>query len=130
MGPVEPTHFPLLRFAVMEIALPADIVRQILDQAQVLERVTQILQEAQDELPAPDPEDVALLREGGSLSVAAYLSGLLQRVIMSVENAASDLRAGLDAETLAVLDQLRPSAAEINAIESALLDRLQRKVGG
>jgi hypothetical protein len=110
----------------MENVLSADIGRQILEQAAGLERIAQILQEAQDELPAPNPEDVALLREGGSLSVAAYLSGLLQRVIMSVENAASDLRTGLDVETLAVLDQMRPSAAEINSIESALLDRLQR----
>jgi hypothetical protein len=126
MGPVEPTHFPLLRFAVMEIALPADIARQILEQAEVLERATQILQEAQDALPSPDPDEVALLREGGSLSVAAYLSGLLQRVIVNVENAASDLWTGLDPETLAVLDQMRPSAAEINAIESALSERMQR----
>ena len=110
----------------MEIALSPDVARQILEQAQVLEQVTQILQEAQDALPSPDPEDIALLREGGTLSIAAYLSGLLQRVIMSVENAASDLRTGVDVETLAVLDQMRPSAVEINAIESALLDRLQR----
>lgn len=110
----------------MEIALPPDVARQILEQAQVLEQVTQILQEAQDALPPPDPEEIGLLREGGSLSIAAYLSGLLQRVIMSVENAASDLRIGVDVETLAVLDQMRPSAVEINAIESALQDRLQR----
>jgi hypothetical protein len=110
----------------MEIALSPDITRQILEQAQVLEHVTQVLQEAQDALPPPDPEEIALLREGGNLSVAAYLSGLLQRVIMSVENAASDLRTGIDMETLAVVDQMRPSAVEINAIESALLERLQR----
>jgi len=111
----------------MEIALPADVARQILEQAQALEQVAQILQEAQDALPPPAPEAIALLREGGHLSVAEYLIGLLQRVIMSVENAASDLRTGLDVETLAVLDQMRPSAAEINAIESALLDRLKRE---
>lgn len=103
--------------------LSPEISQQILEQAEILERVTQILQEAQDALPAPDPEDVALLREGGSLSVAAYLIGLLQRVIMSVENAASDLQTGLDVETLAVLDQIRPSLVEINAIESALQER-------
>lgn len=124
--PVEPAHVPLLRCAVMEITFQADIARQILEQAQILEQVTQILQEAQDALPPPDPEEIVLLREGGTLSVAAYLSGLLQRVITTVENAASDLRTGLDAETLAVLDQIRPSAVEINAIESALQDRLQR----
>ena len=107
----------------MEIALPADVVRQILEQAKVLEQIIQVLQEAQDALPPPDPEDVALLREGGTLSVAAYLIGLLQRVIVSVENAASDLRTGLDAETLAVLDQMRPCLIEINAIESALQER-------
>ncbi|HYU34085.1 MAG TPA: hypothetical protein VEW48_18170 [Thermoanaerobaculia bacterium] len=115
----------------MEIALPAaGVTRQILEQAEALERVTAILQESQDALPPPDPEEVALLREGGSLSVAAFLGGLLQRVIVSVENAASDLRTGVDAETLAVLDQMRPSAAEINSIESALMDRLQRNVQG
>ncbi len=131
MGPVEPDHLSLLRFAVMEIALPAaGVTRQILEQAEALERVTAILQESQDALPPPDPEEVALLREGGSLSVAAFLGGLLQRVIVSVENAASDLRTGVDAETLAVLDQMRPSAAEINSIESALMDRLQRNVQG
>lgn len=110
----------------MENVLSADISRQILEQAEVLERIMQILQEAQDALPPPDPEEVALLRQGGSFSVAAYLSGLLQRVIMTVENAASDLRTGLDVETLAVLDQMRPSMVEINAIESALQDRLKR----
>ncbi len=107
----------------MENVLSPDASRQILDQAEVLERVARILQEAQDSLPPPDPEEVALLREGGSLSVAAYLIGLLQRVLMSVENAASDLRTGLDVETLAVLDQMRPSLVEINAIESALQER-------
>ena len=40
--------------------------------------------------------------------------------------ATGGVRTGLDAETLAVLDQIRPSAVEINAIESALQDRLQR----
>ena len=110
----------------MDIALPPDIAQQILEQAQILERVTQVLQEAQDALPPPDPEEIAWLREGGNLSPAAYLMGLLQRVITSVENAASDLRTGLDVETLAVLDQIRPSLVEINAIESALLDRMQR----
>ncbi len=109
--------------ASMDNVLSPETARQILEQAEVLERVTQILQEAQDALPPPDPDEVALLREGGCLSVAAYLIGLLQRVILSTENAASDLRASVDAETLAVLDQMRPSAVEINAIESALQER-------
>ena len=107
----------------MNNVLSPEIARQILEQAEVLERVTQILQEAQDALPPPEPDEVALLRERGSLSVAAYLIGLLQRVILSTENAASDLRAGVDEETLAVLDQMRPSWVEINAIESALQER-------
>ena len=107
----------------MENVLSPEVSRQILEQAEVLERVTRILQEAQDSLPSPEPDEVALLREGGCLSIAAYLIGLLQRVIMSVENAGSDLRTGLDVETLAVLDQMRPSLIEINAIESALQER-------
>jgi len=106
--------------------LPPELSRRILEQVQILEQAAQALQQAQDELPAPDAEDVALLWEGGSLSVAAYLIGLLQRVVMSIENAASDLRTGLEEETLSNLDQMRPSAMEINAIEAALGERLPK----
>lgn len=110
----------------MNGVISVELANEILEQARILDRVTQALQEAQDALPAPDGEEVGLLREGGSLSVATYLNGLLQRAIVSVENVASDLRTGLEEETLSILDQLRPSAAEINAIEAALNERLQR----
>lgn len=122
-------HIPLLRFAVVENILSADTSRQLLEQAQVLERALQTLQEAQDALPLPEPADVALLRQGGSLSITAHLIGLLQRVIINVENAASDLRAGIDVETLAVLDQMRLSRIEINAIESAMQERQVKAKG-
>jgi hypothetical protein len=112
----------------MNSAISADIVHQILEQSQILDQVTQVLQRAQDALPSPDAEEVALLWEGGSLSVAAHVSGLLQRVILSVENAASDLRTGLEEETLSILDQIHPSAAEIHAIEAALDERMHRNV--
>ena len=110
----------------MKSAITADIVHQILEQSQILDQVTQVLQRAQDALPSPDADEVALLWEGGSLSVAAHVSGLLQRVILSVENAASDLRTGLEEETLLILDQIHPSAAEINAIEAALDERMHK----
>jgi hypothetical protein len=110
----------------MNSAIAADIIHQILEQSQILDQVTQVLQRAQNALPSPDAEEVALLWEGGSLSVAAHVSGLLQRVILSVENAASDLRTGLEEETLSILDQIHPSAAEIHAIESALDERMHK----
>lgn len=108
------------------MTIPPELAQRIQEQAQILDQAAQTLQEAQDALPAPDAEEVALLRKGGHLSIAAHLIGLLQRTIMKVENAASDLRTGLDEETLAVVDQIRPSAVEINAIEAALDERLQR----
>ena len=108
----------------MNNAIKANLAVQLLEQAEILERVTQVLQDVQAALPAPGAKEVAALRTGGSLSVAAYLNGLLQRVIMSVENAASDLRAGVDEENLSHLDKLRLSAVEINAIEAALSERM------
>ena len=108
------------------MTISTELSKRILEQAQILDQAGHALQQAQDELPTPDAEEVALLWEGGSLSIDAYLIGLLQRVVMSVENAASDLRTGLDEETLANLDQMRPSAMEINAIEAALGERLQK----
>ena len=108
------------------MTISTELSQRILEQAQILDQAAQTLQQAQDALPVPDAEEVALLWEGGSLSVAAHLIGLLQRTIMKVENAASDLRTGLDEETLAVVDQIRPSVMEINAIEAALGERLQK----
>jgi hypothetical protein len=121
---VDGTNFRLVRSAAMKNAIAANLAVQLLEQAEILERATQILHDVQAALPAPSAKEVAALRRGGSISVAAYLSGLLQRVIVNVENAASDLRAGMDEETLSVLDELRLSAVEINAIESALSERL------
>jgi hypothetical protein len=105
------------------MTLPPELSRKVLEQARLFEQAVQTLQEVQDALPAPDAEEVALLRQGGSLSGAAYLIGLLQRVIVHAENAASDLRMGVDEGMLAVVDQLRPSLVEINAIEAALEER-------
>lgn len=110
----------------MNNQIPADLASELLEQSQILDQVTCSLQQMQDTLPTPGQEEVSLLWEGGTLSVAAYLCGLLQRVILSVENAASDLRTGIEQETLSILDQIHPSAAEINAIDAVLRERLQR----
>jgi hypothetical protein len=110
----------------MKNAIAPHLAARIVEQAEILERVVQILHSVQTALPAPSPKEVAALRSGGLLSVASYLSGLLQRVLVNVENAASDLRAGVDEEHLANLDEIRLSAVEIIAIESALQERLKK----
>lgn len=126
-----------LRFDVMDSktikatdhgALSTETATKILSQSALLERIAHTLQETQTALPVPSQEEVAALRNGGSLSVAAYLNGLLQRVILSVENAASDLRTGIEEETLSMLDEMRLSTVEINAIVAAVDERHQRPV--
>jgi hypothetical protein len=107
----------------------SDLSKPIQEQADVLDRVAQILQEAQLSLPLPTREEIADLRRGGPLSMEAYLLGVLQRVILSAENAASDLRAGIDPDTLKNINEIRLSVVEINAIETALQER-QSKAGG
>ena len=104
-----------------------DLSKQVEEQADVLDRVAQILQEAQLSLPLPSREEIAELRRGGPLSKEAYLLGLFQRVILSTENAASDLRIGTDPDTLEKLDRIRLSIVEINAIEAALQERQTRR---
>jgi hypothetical protein len=111
----------------MKNAIATHLTARMVEQAEILERVVLILHSVQSALSAPSQKEVAALRSGGSLSVAAYLSGLLQRVLVNVENAASDLRAGADEEHLADLDGIRLSAVEISAIESALQERLRKK---
>ena len=104
-----------------------DLSKQAEEQADVLDRVAQILQEAQLSLPLPSREEIAELRRGGPLSKEAYLLGLFQRLILSTENAASDLRIGTDPDTLEKLDRIRLSIVEINAIEAALQERQTRR---
>ena len=106
-----------------------DLAKQAEEQAEILDRVAQILQEAQLSIPLPSAEEIAELRRGGPLSKEAYLLGLLQRVILNAENAASDLRIGTDPDTLEKLDRIRLSIVEINAIEAALQER-RGKPGG
>jgi hypothetical protein len=107
--------------------LPAEIAEKILTQVHALDRVTQILQEAQDELPAPSLKEISALRSGESFSVAVYLIGLLQRAIVDIENASSDLRAAFEEEGLSCLESMRPNAADIAAIETALNERRSRR---
>ena len=100
--------------------------KQAEEQAEILDTVAQILQEAQLSLPLPSQKEIAELRKGGPLSKEAYLLGLYQRVILSAENAASDLRTGTDPDTLEKLDRIRLSVVEINAIEAACQERRGR----
>lgn len=107
-----------------------EIIRQLRRQSRILGRVVQALQKVQDGIPRPSEREIAELRRGGSLSVAAYLIGLLQRVLVNVENAASDLRTGADEKMLSRVDKLRPCAIEINAISAALDEPMDVERGG
>jgi hypothetical protein len=78
----------------------------------------------------PSQREIAELRRGGSLSIAAYLLGFLQKVLVNVENAASDLRAGADEKMLSRVDKLRPCVIEINAISAALDEPMDVERGG
>ena len=54
------------------------------------------------------------------LSLPAYLRGVLQRVILNVEDAACDLRSGTEDEALAEAPSLSPTEVLLNAIEASL----------
>src|SRR4051812_15807409 len=68
------------------------------------------LEDAQYLLRVPTREEIARMRRGVEpLSQEAHLLGLLQRTIVSIENVASDLHAGLDEATLAEPGAIPPS---------------------
>jgi hypothetical protein len=108
--------------------VPEKIAAKVLEQAQALDQVAQILQEAQDELPAPSLKEISALRSGDSFTIVVYLIGLLQRSIVDIENASSDLRATFEEDGLSFLERMRPSAADIAAVETALNERRSRKM--
>lgn len=110
----------------MNSSISTDTAQRILEQARILDQVTQALQEAQDTLPAPSLHEISALRSGESFSAAVYMIGLVQRAIVYIEDAASDLRSGFEEGGLSCLDTLRPVAADVVAIETALNERWSR----
>jgi len=95
---------------------------------QMFEAALEILQEAQLTIPAPTLEEVAEIRQGKRpLTQETYLLGNFQRAILAAENVASDLRA-IDLETLRKVHKLHFSGLELNAVEQAVTERMQKGV--
>lgn len=95
-----------------------DIAEQ---QSTLLDAVVEALQQAQARVPEPSREEIRAIRERRRpLSLPAYLRGYLQRVILAVEDAACDLRSGIEDEALAEAPGLSPTEILLNAIEASL----------
>ena len=93
---------------------------------QMFEAALEILQTAQSTIPAPSLDEVAEIRLGKRpLTQEAYLLGSFQRVILGAENVASDLQA-IDLETLRNVHELNLGDVELNAIEQAVTERMQK----
>lgn len=75
-----------------------DAIRVLVeDQATALDRCAGIVQEAQSRLPRPSREDVEEVRSGRRpMTRDEYLLARLQRVVVTLENVASDLRVDLE----------------------------------
>jgi hypothetical protein len=107
--------------ATDDTLIPA-LVRVASLAAQVFESAMEILQNAQDALPAPTLDEIAEMRQRKRpLTREAYLLGLLQRVAVGAENLVSDLR--IDEETLLNVHEFDLSALEFNAMEEAIARR-------
>ena len=90
-------------------------------QAAMLDAVAEALQQAQARVPEPSRKEVQEMRgRRRPLSLPAYLRGVLQRVILNVEDAACDLRSGTEDEALAEAPSLSPTEVLLNAIEASL----------
>ena len=93
---------------------------------QMFESALEILETAQSTIPAPTLEEVAEIRQGKRpMTQEAYLIGNLQRVILGAENVVSDLRV-IDLKTLRNVNKLNLSGVELNALEQAVTERLQK----
>lgn len=104
------------------------IVGTVEQAVQMFEAALEILQDAQMTIPAPTLEEVAEIRQGKRpLTQETYLLGSFQRAILAAENVASDLRA-IDLETLRKVHKLHFSSLELNAVEQAVTERMQKGV--
>ncbi len=85
-----------------------------------LEAVSTVLEVAQELTPRPTLTEIHLMRIGARpLTRAAYLIGRLQRTLILLEVAASDLQSDLDGG-LDDIQSLDPAEVDFNAIEAAL----------
>ncbi|HYN22868.1 MAG TPA: hypothetical protein VE078_18045 [Thermoanaerobaculia bacterium] len=100
--------------------LPA-LLKGLRDQAKALVGAATEFQRAQAMLPVPSREEVAEMRAGKrSLTREAYLIGFCQRTLVRLEDLIDDVRLGCDDSTIGKVHELQLSAAELNAIQSAV----------
>jgi len=98
--------------------IPEDL-RIAMTQIAALEAAGKILQECQDRLPLPAPEEMAHIKTvRRTLTPETYRLGVYQRVMMAIENSAADLRALY--KNLDGLQELHLSAFDAKAIEAAV----------
>jgi hypothetical protein len=79
--------------------LPAGLMELVEDQATALERSAEVFQEIQARTPRPSQADIEEVRSGHRpMTRDEYLLARLQRVIVTLENIAADLRMDLEYE--------------------------------
>lgn len=102
----------------------AELARVTARLAEMFETATEVLQEAQDLVPAPTLAEVAEMREGKRpLTREAYLLGLFQSAMLGAENLGSDLRAVTRRHGFGKVPRTRLTEVELNAIEEAVSRR-------
>lgn len=99
-----------------------EVVQKIAEQqSALLEAIVEALQGAQAHVPEPSRAEILAIRERRQpLSLAAYLRGHLQRVILAIEDAACDLRSGSEDEALQGISAFQTTEAFLNAVASSL----------
>ena len=104
----------------------SEVVQTAEEVVRLLEEALEKLQAAQTSIPAPTLQEIAEIRQGKRpLTEQAYLLGLFQRAILAAENVASDLRA-IDLETLRNVHEVHLGDVELNAIEEAVAERVEK----
>jgi hypothetical protein len=76
--------------------LSPELVSHLEKQADVLEQCAEILSYVQAMVPLPTAAEIEEIRGGRAMTRDEYMLGRLQRVIVSVENAMSDIRVDLE----------------------------------
>jgi hypothetical protein len=97
----------------------------IQEQVGYLEKLLGTLTAAQVTVPGPESKDLQEMRAGTrSITPEAYVLGVLQEAIVSIETTTEDLRVVLDYQSLATMPLLKNlSAIQLNAIEAAVAAR-------
>ncbi len=104
--------------------LPPELVSHLEKQADALEQCAEVLSYVQAMIPLPSAAEIERVRSGRTMTRDEYLLGRLQRVIVSVENAMSDLRVDLEYK-------FEPGGVDLLQVDiNALLAAVERVTSG